>query len=69
MNTLTKEHFDKRIDKVDTYITGLRNDLDGMTTMVAKGFEDVISRLDVRDCVEALEKQMKKVGTALNVHL
>jgi hypothetical protein len=37
--------------------------------ITAKGFEDIAKRLDVKDRVDALEKKMAKVETALNVRL
>jgi hypothetical protein len=37
--------------------------------MITKGFEDIISRLDVRDRVDAFETKMSKVETVLNVRL
>lgn len=47
----------------------IEKEVHGLATMVAKGFADLEKRLDVRDRVEKLEKQMTKVTSALNVQL
>jgi hypothetical protein len=66
MTTLTKEYFDNRMD---TFEKKIEDEIHGLATMVAKGFDDLAKRLDVRDRVEKLEKKMSKVESALNVRL
>ena len=66
MTTLTKEYFDERLDAVERKI---EDEVHGLATMVAKGFDDLSKRLDVKDRVEQLEKKMSKVESALNVQL
>jgi hypothetical protein len=41
----------------------------GPVVMVAKGFDGLPKRLDVRDRVETLENKMSKVESALDVRL
>ena len=70
MTTLTKEHFDQRLDGVEKKIEKkIENEIHGLATMVAKGFDEITKRLDVRDRVEKLENRMTKVESALNVRL
>jgi hypothetical protein len=70
MTTLTKEYFDQRIDVVEKNIEKkIEDEIHGLATMVAKGFDDLAKRLDVRDRVEKLEKKMTKVESALNGRL
>lgn len=66
MSTLTKEYFDQRLDEVHG---GLRKEIHDLAAMTARGFADLEKRLDVRERVEKLERQMGKVGSALNVQL
>lgn len=70
MTTLTKEYFDERLSGQTTRIEKkIEDEIHGLATMVAKGFDDLAKRLDVRERVEKLEQQMSKVGSALNVRL
>jgi enolase len=66
MTTLTKEYFDQRLNKVEK---NMEDEIHGLAAMTAKGFDDIIKRLDVHERVEKLEKKMAKVETALNVRL
>lgn len=66
MTTLTKEYFNEQLGKAKEEI--LEEILES-ARKTAEGFADVTKRLDVRDRVEKLEKQMTKVGSALNVQL
>jgi hypothetical protein len=66
MNTLTKEHFDERMNEVRDQ---LKSDIHQLAAMVASGFSDLSKRLDVRERVDSLEKKMTKVESALNVRL
>jgi hypothetical protein len=70
MTTLTKEYFDKGLaGQTDRIEKKIEEEVEGLATMVAKGFADLEKRLDVKDRVDALEKKMTKVESALNVHL
>ena len=90
MNTLSKEHFDERMDavetrfdEVDTRLGGVDKRInamdkrfkavdqhfDALATMIARGFDDIPKRLDVRERVDSLEKKMATVESALNVRL
>ncbi len=67
---LTKEYLNKALATqtatIKKEITQVESRLAHMT---AKGFEDIQSRLDVSSRVEILERQMSKVGIALNAKL
>ena len=70
MSTLTKEYFDQRLNEVQGEVKNeIQNEVHNLATITAKGFEDIISRLDVRDRVEKLEKKMTTVESALNGRL
>ncbi len=74
MDTLTKKYFDEKMDEVKNEIKDeikneIKDEINGLATMVAKGFDDIAKRLDVRERVEKLENKMTKVESALNVHL
>lgn len=64
---------DKRLgsmdDRFDSVEKKIEDEISGLATMVANGFEDIAKRLDVKDRVEKLEKKMTKVETVLNVRL
>lgn len=47
----------------------IEDEIHGLATMVADGFDDLAKRLDVRERVDSLEKKMTKVESALNVRL
>ncbi len=74
MTMLTKEYLDKTLDKHSTRIEKkiekkIEEEISSLAKIVAKGFDDITKRLDVRERVEKLEKKMTKVESALNVHL
>jgi hypothetical protein len=70
MTTLTKEYFDERLNEQTTQIEKkIEDEIHGLATMVAKGFDDLAKGLDVRDRVGELEKKMSKGESALNVRL
>lgn len=84
MSELTKEYFDKQIsglrsdmdkrfDAVDKRFELVERKMDDkfdeVARMTANGFADLQKRLDVNDRVQVLEKQMKKIASALNVSL
>ena len=66
MTTLTKQYFDNNMAEMKSEI---KEEIQSLATMVAKGFTDLEKRLDVRERVDALEQKMTKVESALNVRL
>jgi chaperonin cofactor prefoldin len=80
MTTLSKEYFDQhmkginqRFDSVDQRFDNvekkIEDEIHGLATMVAKGFDDLAKRLDVRERVEKLETKVTTIESALNVRL
>lgn len=79
MTQLTKEYFDKTIRTQSKELKGLmdnqsdkfralvKSEIEELARITNKGFEDVIKRLDVRERVEKLERDMGKVREALNL--
>lgn len=59
---LSKEYFDEQIKKLAT-----KADINELARMVNEGFEDLQQRLDVKERVERLENEMKKIKDALHV--
>ncbi len=45
----------------------VKSEIEELARMTSKGFEDVIKRLDYRERIERLEKEMGKVREALNL--
>ena len=62
MSELTKQYFDRQLDKLAT-----KDDLADLASMVARRFDEVEKKLDVRAEVDQLKSQMKKVWDALNI--
>lgn len=90
MANLTKEYFDKQLNKLvsrrdfsdqikklstkedilstkEDILFSTKKDIEELARITSKGFEDVIKRLDVRERVEKLERQMETVKGALNL--
>ncbi|HUR44745.1 MAG TPA: hypothetical protein VMZ27_02635 [Candidatus Saccharimonadales bacterium] len=68
----TEEKLIKRMDELLTATeTGLAKRIDAsqeeLARMTARGFDDVLKRLDVRSKVEQLEQQMHEVRQELNL--
>lgn len=66
MSELTKEYFDKQLGKLATK-QDIKSDIADLASMVARRFDEVEGRLDLRTEVNQLKAQMKKVWDALNV--
>ena len=62
MFNLTKEYFDQQIDKLAS-----KEDLSELAGMIARRFDEVERKLDVREEVERLKTKMTKVWDALNL--
>jgi len=70
MANLTKEYFDKKIGGVTKDLKSYVNDKhEELARLVSAGFEDVIKRLDVRERVEKLEKNVGKIMEAINLRV
>jgi hypothetical protein len=71
MEYVTKDHFDKTIEKLDNRIDNLevkiREDFNELGRMISAGFEDIVNRLDVRPRVEKLENKVERIERALNI--
>lgn len=70
---LTKEYFDKTLDKVvkaseSRVIARIDDAQEELARMTKNGFDDVLGRLDVRERVSKLEKDMVQMKTALNLN-
>ena len=63
---LTKEYFDKQIGKLATK-EDLQQEIGELAGMIARRFDEVEKKLDVREEVERLKGQMKKVWDALHL--
>ena len=70
---LTQQHFDEQIKKLAT-----KDDLKGQTKILSEqieelarmtkdGFDDVLERLNYKERVQKLEKEMKELKTALHL--
>ncbi len=73
MSQLTKEYFDKRVDKLATK-TDLKDQTEELARITKTGFDGVDKQLaaitkmlDVRKDVEALKLQMKDIRQALKL--
>lgn len=69
---LTKEFFEKTLlsteKRIITHLAEkIEQSQEELALMVQAGFEDVMERLDVRDRVEKLEKDMSKIKSALHL--
>lgn len=74
---VTKEHFDEVVSGLATnkglemsearIIARIDEGQEELARMVASGFEDLQSRLDVRDRVQKLEGDMKEIKSALHL--
>ena len=63
-----KSYTDTRVGAAVKELKGYANEKqDEMATMVNKGFEDVLKRLDVKDRMDKLEKKVEKVYEALHL--
>ncbi len=77
MTSLTKEYFDQHMKRIDNRFDSvekkiekkIEDEIHNLAAITAKGFEDIIKRLDVRERVDQLERKMTKVESALNVQL
>ena len=66
MSELTKEYFDKQLGKLATK-QDLKGEIADLASMVARRFDEVEEKLDVRAEIDQLKTQMKKVWDALNI--
>ena len=66
MSDLTKEYFDKQLGKLATK-EDLKDEVAGLAGMVSRRFDEVEKKLDLREEVDKLKFQMKKVWDALNI--
>ncbi len=57
MTDLTKEYFDEKIEQ----------EVGQLATIVARRFDELEKKLDLREEVDRLKTQMKKVWDALNI--
>jgi len=63
-----KSYTDTRVGAAVKELKGYADEKqDEMATMVNKGFEDVLKRLDVKDRMDKLEKKVEKVYEALHL--
>ncbi len=80
MSDLTREYLDKQLGKLATQedIKGLDIKIDGLDTkienevanlagMMSRRFDELEKKLDLREEVDQLKTQMKKVWDALNI--
>ena len=66
MPELTDERFEQILtEKLAALAT--KEQIEELAQMTARGFEDVLQRLDVRERVEKLESQMKELRCALHL--
>mgnify|MGYP001562874197 CR=1 FL=1 len=83
MANLTKEYFDKHLNSAvkdiksdikdlktstDKKFKELSENIEDLAGMTARGFNEVILKLDVRERVEKLELEMKQIREAINIH-
>jgi predicted nucleotidyltransferase len=59
---LSKEHFDEQVAKLAT-----KEDVENLARMVQHGFADVTERLDIREQVEAHERDIEEIKRALRL--
>ncbi|MEK7161222.1 MAG: hypothetical protein AAB729_00845 [Patescibacteria group bacterium] len=72
---LTKEHFDKVVGLLATkndlqkavLPLATKDQIEELTRMTKDGFDDVLDRLDVKERVQRLEKQLSELRTALHL--
>ena len=72
---LTKEHFDKVVGLLATkndlqkavLPLATKDQIEELTRMTKDGFDDVLDRLDVKERVQRLEKQLSDLRTALHL--
>lgn len=68
MVNLTKEYFDSRIKKLEEGLkVHTEQEVAELASMVSRRFDEVEKKLDLREEVDQLKSQMKKVWDALNI--
>lgn len=67
MSDLTKEYFDEQLNKQTLELKNYaKEQTEDLARMVAGGFEDLQKRLDVKNDVEQLKREMKQIKEALH---
>ena len=68
MANLTKEYFDIKLDKLEKNLKQhTEQEITELAGMVSRRFDEVEKKLDLREEVDKLKVQMKKVWEALNI--
>lgn len=67
---LTKEHFDQTVKSLATkqQVNDLGEQIEELARMTKGGFDDVLERLDVRERVQKLEKEIAQMKSALHLN-